>query len=175
MKKKYFIVHAVSKHFVQHGRARRTYVQKLQSGESGSPRDRQGEAASGAPAPGHRAASAAPAASHFGRRWVIRSVSRLLWGQQPRSRSSAAVYTGMTPPDNRPADSSWYGCVLAAVNRKDDPLLALLKSVYVDSTDPAPAEVRRGYQDTLGSFLLSYITDTKQLQQVGSVIKEATD
>lgn len=42
-----------------------------------------------------------------------------------------------------------------AVSRKDDPLLALLRSVYVDSTDPAPAEVRRGHRDMLGSILLS--------------------
>lgn len=41
------------------------------------------------------------------------------------------------------------------MNRKDDPLLALLRSVYVDSTDPAPAEVRRGHRDMLGSILLS--------------------
>lgn len=53
-----------------------------------------------------------------------------------------------------------------AVNQKDDPLLSLLRSVYVDSTDPTPAEVRRGHQDMLGSFLLSHTTDTKQLPSI---------
>lgn len=55
-----------------------------------------------------------------------------------------------------------------AVNRKDDPLLALLKSVYVDSTDPEPAEVRRGHRDMLGSFLLSQTTDTLNCLQNSS-------
>lgn len=117
--KKNFIVHAVSKHFVQHGRARRTYVQELQPGESSSPRDRQGEAEIGAPAPGHGAASATPAASHFGRRWVIRVVSRLLWGQQLRIETVYRVI--MTLSGNQSATSPSYGCISSGDGRRGEP------------------------------------------------------
>lgn len=52
------------------------------------------------------------------------------------------------PPDS--GRSLWHCCVPAvdqaqAVHQKNDPLLDLLKSVYVESTDPAPAEVRTGH------------------------------
>lgn len=72
--KRNFIADVVWKQFVQHGLARRPYVKELQPGEPGSPRNRQGKAESGAPTPGHWAASAAPAAAAFRSRrgWVKR-------------------------------------------------------------------------------------------------------
>lgn len=49
------------------------------------------------------------------------------------------------PPQQPPtaAATSEGAAVEEAINRKDDPLLALLKSVYVDSTDPVPAEATK--------------------------------
>ncbi|XP_075872522.1 NADH dehydrogenase [ubiquinone] 1 alpha subcomplex assembly factor 4 [Nelusetta ayraudi] len=69
-------------------------------------------------------------------------VHREIAKEKPRLAPRHAV----TEPQQQPpaaAATSGEAAVEEAVNRKDDPLLALLRSVYVDSTDPAPAEATK--------------------------------
>lgn len=57
-----------------------------------------------------------------------------------------------------------------SVSQKNDPLLNLLKSVYVESTDPAAAEVSRGFKcsfvETNNDCILSTLSNSPTVNKL---------
>lgn len=131
---------------IKHGGTGCAYVPKFQPRKSGTPRNLQGEAADSTPTRGQP-----PALRRQLWRWVSGASANLcncLLGGVTPGWSALSIRLSNETPWTVSLLTSMF-CVTAvetvdSVNQKNDPLLALLKSVYVESNDPA-AEVRLGH------------------------------